>query len=268
MRAGPTKGPPSLSFGMPRWPIGLDLAPRANTRPSPHDASPPRPLDRYAVMLMAMLCGSWGFNQVAAKLALVGFRPDHAGGAAIGLGSLVRRRLRLAFQARDLAPRRDASPRDLAVGLLFALEFVLLFVAVKLTTAASAIVFIYTAPFFVALGARRVSAERAAAAEPVARHGARLLGRRGGSLSARGRVQPARRSARDRRRRRVGRDDDSDQDDVAAFRRPDQDAALSNRHLGADLPARRLCRRRAVADRTCPSSPRPVSPTSRSGWSA
>ena len=58
----------------------------------------------------------------------------------------------MAAQARDW--RRDGTlGAGLAVGLLFALEFALLFVAVKLTTAASAIVFIYTAPFFVALGA-------------------------------------------------------------------------------------------------------------------
>jgi drug/metabolite transporter (DMT)-like permease len=40
----------------------------------------------------------------------------------------------------------------LAIGLAFAFEFVTLFFAVKLTTVTNAIVFFYTAPFFVALG--------------------------------------------------------------------------------------------------------------------
>ena len=50
---------------------------------------PPRPLDRYAVMLMAMLCGSWGFNQVAAKLALVDFGPITQAGLRSVLGTVV-----------------------------------------------------------------------------------------------------------------------------------------------------------------------------------
>src|ERR1700722_856004 len=113
---------------------------------------PPRPLDRYAVMLMAMLCGSWGFNQVAAKLALVDFGPITQAGLRSVVGSVVVGAY--AWRFKPQIWRRDGTfGAGLAVGLLFALEFVLLFVAVKLTTAASAIVFVYTAPFFVALGA-------------------------------------------------------------------------------------------------------------------
>ena len=112
----------------------------------------PRPLDRYAVMLMAMLCGSWGFNQVAAKLALVDFGPITQAGLRSALGSVVVGAY--AWRFRPQIWRRDGTfGAGLAVGLMFALEFVLLFVAVRLTTAASSIVFIYTAPFFVALGA-------------------------------------------------------------------------------------------------------------------
>jgi drug/metabolite transporter (DMT)-like permease len=113
---------------------------------------PPRPLDRYAVMLMAMLCGSWGFNQVAAKLALVDFGPITQAGLRSALGTVVVGAYACRFKPEIW--RRDGTfAAGLAVGLMFALEFVLLFVAVKLTTAASAIVFVYTAPFFVALGA-------------------------------------------------------------------------------------------------------------------
>jgi drug/metabolite transporter (DMT)-like permease len=113
---------------------------------------PPRPLDRYAVMLMAMLCGSWGFNQVAAKLAFVDFGPITQAGLRSALGSVVVGAY--AWRFRRQIWRRDGTfGAGLAVGLMFALEFVLLFVAVRLTTAASAVVFLYTAPFFVALGA-------------------------------------------------------------------------------------------------------------------
>src|SRR5580700_9634935 len=113
---------------------------------------PPRPLDRYAVTLMAVLCGSWGFNQVAVKLALADFGPITQAGLRSALGSIV-----VGAYAWRFTPqiwRRDGTfGAGLAVGLMFALEFVLLFVAVTLTTAASSIVLIYTAPFFVALGA-------------------------------------------------------------------------------------------------------------------
>ena len=113
---------------------------------------PPRSLDRYAVMLMAMLCGSWGFNQVAAKLALADFGPITQAGLRSALGSVVVGAY--AWRYKPGIWRPDGTfAAGVAVGLMFALEFVLLFVAVKLTTAASAIVFVYTAPFFVALGA-------------------------------------------------------------------------------------------------------------------
>ncbi|MFC7540129.1 EamA family transporter [Siccirubricoccus deserti] len=41
----------------------------------------------------------------------------------------------------------------LLAGVLFALEFIALFIGVDLTTASRAVVFLYGAPFFVALGA-------------------------------------------------------------------------------------------------------------------
>ena len=55
-------------------PYDLLLAPCGRIA-APRAMPPPRQLDRYAVMLMAMLCGCWGFNQVAAKLAFADFAP-------------------------------------------------------------------------------------------------------------------------------------------------------------------------------------------------
>jgi len=114
--------------------------------------SPPRPLDRYAILLMALLCGCWGFNQVAAKLAFADFGPLTQCALRSGIGSLVVGVY--AWRAKSEIWRSDGTwLAGLAVGLLFAFEFILVFVAVKLTTAASAVVFLFTAPFFVALGA-------------------------------------------------------------------------------------------------------------------
>lgn len=114
--------------------------------------APPRPLDRYAVILMAICCGSWGFNQVAAKLAFADFGPMTQSAVRSGLGTIVV--AAYAWRAKPEIWRADGTlAAGLIVGLLFAFEFIVLFVAVRLTTAASAVVFLFTAPFFVALGA-------------------------------------------------------------------------------------------------------------------
>ena len=113
---------------------------------------PPRPLDALALTLMAVLCGSWGFNQVAAKLAFADFGPMTQATLRSGIGAILVGAY--AWRAKPEIWREDGTLlAGLCVGLLFAIEFILLFAAVKLTTAASAIVFVFTAPFFVALGA-------------------------------------------------------------------------------------------------------------------
>lgn len=136
--------------GLPFWPGRL--AARARIWALCVMTPSPRPLDRYAVILMAILCGCWGFNQVAIKLAFADFGPITQCALRSAIGSLVVGAY--AWRAKPEIWRSDGTwLAGLVVGLLFALEFVLVFVAVKLTTAASAVVFLFTAPFFVALGA-------------------------------------------------------------------------------------------------------------------
>jgi len=111
-----------------------------------------KPLDRFAILVMSLLCVVWGGNQVAAKIALGSFAPMTQCALRNGIGALC-----VAAYAAALRPevfRRDgAMSAGLAAGALFTLEFVALFFAVERTTAASAVVFLFTAPFFVALGA-------------------------------------------------------------------------------------------------------------------
>ncbi len=112
----------------------------------------PKPLDRFAIALMSLLCVVWGGNQVAAKLALADFGPMTQCALRNGIGALC-----VAAYAAALRPgvfRFDGNwGAGLMAGVLFTLEFVFLFFAVERTTAASAVVFLFTAPFFVALGA-------------------------------------------------------------------------------------------------------------------
>jgi drug/metabolite transporter (DMT)-like permease len=116
---------------------------------------PPRPLDALALTLMAVLCVSWGFTQVAVKLAFVDFGPMTQAALRSCIGALIVGAY--AWRTKPDTWRFDGTlAAGICVGLLFSLEFILLFAAVKLTTAASAVVFVYTAPFFVALGALAV----------------------------------------------------------------------------------------------------------------
>jgi drug/metabolite transporter (DMT)-like permease len=107
-----------------------------------------------AIALMLVLCLVWGLNLVAMKLAGAGIPPvlqaglrSLVGGAAL-YGWCRWRGLRFG----DWRHNGSLAPGLLAGGI-FAAEFIALFVGVGLTTASRAVVFLYGAPFFVALGA-------------------------------------------------------------------------------------------------------------------
>jgi drug/metabolite transporter (DMT)-like permease len=109
-------------------------------------------LDRLAVALTLMLCVSWGFNQVIVKVALPEIGPMTQAGLRCGIGFVLV--ALYAAWARPQIFRADGTGLSgLIAGLLFTFEFIMLFIALGLTTAARAGVFVYTAPFFVALGA-------------------------------------------------------------------------------------------------------------------
>ena len=114
-------------------------------------ASAGRPLSAGAVALMLMLCLSWGFNQVAVKLALPDIPPIlqatiRSGGALIVLMLIARLRGVKMFE------RDGTLVAGLFAGLIFGVEFVLIYRGLFLTSASRAAVFLYTAPFFVAFG--------------------------------------------------------------------------------------------------------------------
>jgi drug/metabolite transporter (DMT)-like permease len=123
-----------------------------------------RPLSASAVALMLMLCVSWGFNQVAVKLAL----PDipvmlqatiRSSGAMIVLLLIARLRGVKWFE-RDgtLGP-------GVVAGVIFGFEFILIYRGLLLTSASRAVLFLYTAPFFVAFGSYIFLGERLRASQ-------------------------------------------------------------------------------------------------------
>src|SRR5256885_9968044 len=118
-----------------------------------------RPLSPGAIALMLMLCLSWGFNQIAVKLALPDIPPMlqamiRSAGAVPVLLLIARLRGVRVFE------RDGTLGAGLFAGLLFGLEFVLIFRGLLLTSASRAVVFLYTAPFFVALGSYQFLGER------------------------------------------------------------------------------------------------------------
>jgi drug/metabolite transporter (DMT)-like permease len=123
-----------------------------------------RPLSPGAVALMLMLCLSWGFNQIAVKLALPDIPPmlqaTIRSAAALPVLLLIARLRGVKIFASD-----GTLGAGLFAGVLFGLEFVLIFRGLSLTSASRAVVFLYTAPFFVALGSYRFLGERLRAAQ-------------------------------------------------------------------------------------------------------
>src|ERR1700723_2375246 len=123
-----------------------------------------RPLSPGAVAWMLMLCLSWGFNQIAVKLTLPDV-PPMLQAMIRSAGALPVLLLIARLRGVRLFERDGTLGAGLFAGLLFGLEFVLVFRGLKLTSASRAVVFLYTAPFFVALGSYQFLGERLRASQ-------------------------------------------------------------------------------------------------------
>ncbi len=108
-------------------------------------------LDLFAITSLLGCCLLWGLGQVAIKAALSEITPMWQA----GLRSAVAALLVWAWARQRGIPlfRRDGSlPGGLLVGGLFAAEFACIYAGMQYTTAARMVVWIYLAPFVVALG--------------------------------------------------------------------------------------------------------------------
>ncbi|MEO6780445.1 MAG: DMT family transporter [Bradyrhizobium sp.] len=123
-----------------------------------------RPLSPGAAALMLMLCLSWGFNQIAIKLALPDI-PPMLQATIRSAGALPVLLLVAWMRGVKLFERDGTLGAGLFAGVLFGLEFVLIYRGLLLTTASRAVVFLYTAPFFVALGSYQFLGERLRASQ-------------------------------------------------------------------------------------------------------
>ena len=120
---------------------------------SPASNSVTRPLDAVAAAIVVVLCLSWGFNQVAMKLAIHDIPPlMQATIRSVVAALLVAGWCRL--RGIPMFARDGTLSAGLAAGVLFGAEFILIYQGLVYTTATRAVLFIYLAPFFVVLGAR------------------------------------------------------------------------------------------------------------------
>ncbi len=119
-----------------------------------------KPLYGQAMGLMVVLCLIWGLQQVVLKAATADITPLlqialRSGVAMMLVGTLMRWR-------GERMPWQHWRP-GLLVGSLFALEFLLVGEGLRFTSASHMVVFLYTAPIFVAFGLHwKLPAERLA----------------------------------------------------------------------------------------------------------
>lgn len=117
-----------------------------------------RPLTAGAIALVLMLCLSWGFNQIAVKLTLTEI-PPFLQATLRSVGALAIILLAAMVRGVKLFERDGTFKVGIALGVVFGLEFVLIFQGLTQTSATRAVVFLYTAPFFISLGANRFLGE-------------------------------------------------------------------------------------------------------------
>jgi drug/metabolite transporter (DMT)-like permease len=112
-----------------------------------------RPLDATAIAVTIALCLSWGFNNVAIKLAIHDIPPLIQSASRSVIAALL---VGAWTQARGipLLQRDGTLGAGIFAGVLFALEFLLIYRGLVWTTATRGVLFLYLAPFFVVIGSR------------------------------------------------------------------------------------------------------------------
>lgn len=118
---------------------------------SPASHPEARPLDAVAAAAVVALCLSWGLNQVAIKLTLPDI-PPLIQATIRSAGALLCVCLWSAARGVPLLQRDGTLLPGVIAGVLFGFEFILIYRGLNLSLASRASIFIYTAPFFVALG--------------------------------------------------------------------------------------------------------------------
>ena len=118
-----------------------------------HSTDGKQVLDVAAMVILVVLCASWGLAQVAIKVANQGVSPILQ--AAIrSTAASVLVWIWMALRREPILVRDGTLWWGVAAGVLFAGEFILVYWGLEYTNASRSVVFLYTSPFVVALGAQ------------------------------------------------------------------------------------------------------------------
>jgi drug/metabolite transporter (DMT)-like permease len=110
-------------------------------------------LDLTAMVVLTILCASWGLNQVTIKVGNAGISPVLQGGLrSLGATALVWGWM--VFRKEPLMQKDGSFWWGIIVGLLFSSEFLLIYWGLEFTDVSRSVVFLYMMPFVVALGAK------------------------------------------------------------------------------------------------------------------
>ena len=108
-------------------------------------------LDAVGLLTVLACCAVWGLSQVAAKITLTEMPPLFQAGVR-SVGAAVLLLLWSRWRGLPMFGRDRTGSAGLLAGALFAVEFACVFVGLQYTTASRMVVFLYLAPFVVALG--------------------------------------------------------------------------------------------------------------------
>jgi drug/metabolite transporter (DMT)-like permease len=109
-------------------------------------------LDGLAAFTTVGLCALWAISHVAVKLANEGVSPAFQSGLR-SLGALACLLVWAQWRGIRLFERDGTLIPGVLAGVMFAVEFALIFWALAYTDVARGVIILYTTPFFVALGA-------------------------------------------------------------------------------------------------------------------
>lgn len=109
-------------------------------------------LDLKAMAILLVLCALWGGNMAAIKISNQGMEPIFTAGLRSAGASLLML-LWILWKKEPLFPPSFKKIHALMVGIFFGLEFCFIYLAQRYTLATRSYIFLYTHPFWVALGA-------------------------------------------------------------------------------------------------------------------
>ncbi len=110
-------------------------------------------LDLSAIIILVVLCASWGLQQVTIKIVNHGISPTlQAGIRSIGATILIW--IWMIIRREPLFEKDGTLWWGISAGFLFSIEFLLIYWGLDYTNASRAVIFIYISPFIVALGAQ------------------------------------------------------------------------------------------------------------------